>query len=153
MPPPAPPLDCTLAELHEWFEALRAVDMDVTRFAVAVTLEYLTRAGVKPHEELAGATDWKGFALYLMLTLWPALEGDGDRSWLRALMADLVEISIANPSDNRLAELLAQFVQWSSPTRARETFIALLPPEAEPALRLIDDWKGEDRRRQEEGGY
>ncbi len=154
-PPQAPPLGCSPSELQEWFDALRAVDADVTQFAVGIALEHLARAGVALHAELSHSSDWKGFALYLMLTLSPILDGGGDTEWVAALLADLVEFSLLNPSgspENRLAELLAQFIQWADYER-REEVIKLLPPEAEPALKLVEVWEEEEQRRQNEGGY
>jgi hypothetical protein len=154
-PPKGPPLGCSPAERQEWFAALRAVDADVTQYTVGITLKHLARAGVAPHAELPNASDWKGFALYLMLTLSPTLDGGGDKGWVGALLADLVEYSLLNPSgspENRLAELLAQFIQWADYER-REEVIKLLPPQAEPALKLIEAWEEEEQRRQGEPGY
>ncbi len=155
-PPEAPPLDCTPEEQQEWLDALRAVDADVTQFAAGIALEHFSRAGVPTHAELPRADDWSGFALYLMLSLSPVLDGGGDTEWVRALMADLVELSLLNPSgspENRLAQLLAQFVQWGSYDPHRAAFIALLPPQAGPALELIREWEDEEERRKDEAYY
>ena len=153
--PEAPPLQCGVGELQDWFKAMKVVDADVTRYAVGLTLEHLGRAGVSPQPELAGASDWSGFALYLSLTIGPLLDKTPEAGWLRALLSELVDFSLLNPSgspENRLAELLAQFLRHGN-YEQQQQFLALLPPKAGPAIALVETWKEDDRRRADQSGY
>ena len=153
--PAAPPLQCGVGELQDWFKAMKVVDADVTRYAVGLALKHFEKAGVSPHPTLAGASDWSGFGLYLSLTLGPLLDKTSEAGWLRALLSELVDFSLLNPSgspENRLAELLAQFLRYGNYEQQR-WFRALLPAKAGPAIDLVEIWKEDDRRRADESGY
>lgn len=136
-PPVAPPLSS--ANLQDWFEELRAVDTEVTQYAVGIVQEHFARAGVEVRPELAGVRDWRGFGLYLALALMPIMDQEGDVESIRALLADLVDFSLFNPydgaPDGRLAALLAQFIQWEPSYVRRGRVTALLPAKANAALK------------------
>lgn len=156
-PPVSPPVPGTGADVLEaWFEALRAVDAEVTQYAAGIVQEHCARAGVAVRPELAGARDWNGFALYLAGSLLPIIDqgGGANLDWVRALLADLVDFSLANPAgspESRLTNLLAQFLQWEPDYARRRRVIALLPGEkAEPALQAITDREEEEQRRKDE---
>ena len=147
---------CGADALQEWFAAMKVADADVTRYAVGMTLQRLAKVGVPPHKELAGASDWAGFAFYLSRTLGPFLDSGPNAERLRPLIADLVEFSLLNVSGdpaNRLAEWLAQFLRYGSDYERQDRLIALLPAKAKPALEIIERWKEDDRRRADESGY
>jgi hypothetical protein len=151
-PPEAPPIQCSRDELHQWFAGLKVADADVTKYAVGIVQKHFAGAGLDVRPELTKATDWAGFAFYLSMMLGPLVDKDPKADWLRALLAELVDFSLINPSGSpaaRLAQLLAQFIQWDIPRRGH--FKALLPPQADPALQLIDEWEADERQRREEG--
>jgi hypothetical protein len=112
---------------------------------------------VEVRPELAGVRDWSGFSLYLALALKPILDREGDVEWIRLLLADVVEFSLFNPydgaPDGRLAALLAQFIQWEPSYVRRGKVTALLPAEANAALKIVAQCEAEDQRRQEESSY
>jgi hypothetical protein len=150
--PPEPPTQCSPDELHQWFADLKVADADVTRYAVGIVQKHFAGAGVEVRPELTKATDWAGFAFYLSMMLGPIVDKDPKADWLRALLAELVDFSLVSPSGSpaaRLAQLLAQFIQWDLPRRGY--FKALLPPVADPALKLVDEWEADERQRREEG--
>ena len=151
-PPEPPPIKCSLDELHQWFAGLKVADADVTKYAVGIVQKHFAGARVDVRPELIKATDWAAFAFYLSMMLGPLVDKEPKADWLRALLAELVDFSLVNPSGSpaaRLAQLLAQFIQWDFPRRGH--FKALLPPEADPALKLIDEWEADERQRREEG--
>jgi hypothetical protein len=130
---------------------LKVADADVTNYAVGVVKKHFAGAGIEARPELANAADWAAFAFYLSMMLGPIVDQDPKAAWLRALLSELVDFSLANPSgspDARLAQLLAQFIQWDIPRRGH--FKALLPEKANGALTLIREWEDEEQRRREE---
>ncbi len=154
-PPIEPPLPSTGAgDLQGWFEALRATDAEVTQYATGIVGEHYARAGVEVRPELAGARDWNGFALYLAGSLMPIIDGGGNLDWVRALLADLVTFSLANPAgspESRLINLLAQFIQWEPDYARRRRVTALLPTDkVGGALQVIKEREDEEQRRKEE---
>jgi hypothetical protein len=155
-PPPTAPL-LGNANLQDWFEELRAVDSEVTQYAVGIIKQHFVRAGLEVRPELAGVRDWRGFGLYLALALMPVIDQEGGVEWIRALLADLVDFSLSNPydgaPDGRLAGLLAQFLQWEPNSVRRGRVTALLPAKANGALEIVARCEEDDRRRQEESSY
>jgi hypothetical protein len=155
-PRPVAPL-LSSASLQSWFEELREVDAVVTQYAVGIVKEHFARAGVEVRPELAGVCDWRGFGLYLALALMPIIDQEGDVEWIRALLADLVDFSLANPydggPDGRVAALLGQFIQWEPSYVRRGRVTALLPAKANGALEIVARCEEDDRRRQEESSY
>ena len=138
-------------EPHQWIAGLKVADADVTKYAVGIVKKNFAGAGVDVRPELTNATDWAGFAFYLSMMLGPIVDQAPKAAWLRALLAELVDFSLVNPSgspDARLAQLLAQFIQWDIPRRGH--FKALLPPKADGALQLIQEWEDDEQRRREE---
>ena len=151
-PPEPPPISCSREELHQWFAGLKVADADVTKYAVGIVRKHFASAGLEMRPELVNAADWAAFAFYLSMMLGPIVDQTPNAEWLRALLCELVDFSLINPSGSpaaRLAQLLAQFIQWDFPRRGH--FKALLPPEADPALKLIDEWEADERQRREEG--
>lgn len=155
-PPPIAPLFGN-ANLQDWFEQLRAVDSEVTQYAVGIVKEHFARAGLEIRPELAGVRDWRGFGLYLALALKPIIDQEDDAEWIRGLLADLLDFSLSNPydgaPDGRLAALLAQFIQWEPSYVRRGRVTALLSTKANEALEIVARCEEDDRRRQEESSY
>lgn len=153
-PPPAAPPNDSRESLQSWFEALRATDAEVAQYAAGIVQDHYDRAGVEVRPELAAARDWNGFALYLAGSLMPIIDGGGTLDWVRALLADLVDFSLANPAgspESRLTNLLAQFIQWEPDYTRRRRVTALLPADkASGALQVIAERENDEQRRKEE---
>jgi hypothetical protein len=150
-PPPQPSSLCSREEQQQWFAALNAWSAEVTKRAVGIARKHFAAGGLEMRKELESSTEWSGFALYVSLALSPVIDQTPQAEWVRALMTELVDFSLLNPSgspDARLAELLAQFIQWD-PQR-RGAFKALLPEKADPALQLIYEWEADEQRRKDE---
>ena len=152
-PRPAAPLLSSVS-LHDWFEELRAIDSDVTQYAVGITREHFARIGMEIRPELAGARDWRSFGHHLALALTPIIGQEGDIEWIGALLADLVDFSLSNPydgaPDGRLAAFLAQFIQREPSSVRSRRLTALLPAKAKPALEIVARREEEDLRRLEQ---
>jgi hypothetical protein len=139
-------------ELHQWSVRVTVPEADVTKYAIGIVEKHFADAGVDVRPELTNAADWAAFAFYLSMMMGPIIDKTPDADWVRAMLAELVDFSLVNPSGSpaaRLAQLLAQFIQWDIPRRGH--FKALLPAVADPALKLIDEWEDDERQRREEG--
>jgi hypothetical protein len=139
-------------ELYQWVAGLKVADADVTKYAIGIVEKHFAGAGVEVRPELANAADWAAFAFYLSMMMGPIIDKTPNADWVRAMLAELVDFSLVNPSGSpaaRLAQLLAQFIQWDIPRRGH--FKALLPATADPALKLIEEWEDDERQRREEG--
>jgi hypothetical protein len=150
-PPTEPPTLCSREEQQQWFADLRVWNAEATQYAVSIARRHFAGAGLEMRPELENANDWNGFALYLSLALGPVIDQTPAAEWVKALIAELVDFSLLNPSgspDARLAQLLAQFIQWD--LKRRWAFQALLPEKAKPALQLIREWEAEEQRRIDE---
>ena len=150
-PPTEPPTLCSREEQQQWFADMRVWNAEIAQYAVDIARRHFAAAGLEMRSELENSKDWNGFALYLSLALGPVIDETPKAEWVKALIAELVDFSLINPSgspDARLAQLLAQFIQWD--LQRRWAFQALLPEKAKPALQLIREWEAEEQRRIDE---
>ncbi|MEY2505442.1 MAG: hypothetical protein QOG27_1722 [Verrucomicrobiota bacterium] len=150
-PPTEPPTLCSREEQQQWFADMRVWNGEITQYAVGITRRHFAGAGLELRTELENSKDWNGFALYLSLALGPVIDQTPKAEWVKALIVELVDFSLLNPSGSpvaRLAQLLAQFIQWD--LQRRWAFKALLPEKADAALELIREWEAEEQRRIDE---
>ena len=75
--------------------AIRAVDEDVTRYAVALVTEQCAQADFPLFRSFGACTTWEAFAFYLGMSISKAVT-EQPPEWVRTLLLDLYEYSRLN---------------------------------------------------------
>lgn len=141
--------------LPRFFAEIKAVDADVTRYAIAFVKLHFAKAHCELHPAFASSSTWDAFAQYLRWSLAPVLLTEAHPAWVRELFADLCEYSRLNPAAtpaSRLATLLRGLKNATGYAIERSD-LSYLPPLAGLAFDLVDAWEEDDLRRRNESGY
>ena len=145
------PLTSDTRPIGEVLAEIRAVDADVTRYAVQLTAERCAAANWPLLPSVQDSQNWDSFALFFGISMSASVTED-PAPWVKELLLDLYEFCQLNPSGHP-AYRFAKIVSHLGSARGYRQLRQFLPAGIAECYDMVGEWAEEDNRRAWEQGY
>jgi len=146
-----------LAEHQAWL----VVERELAKRASELVQMHFSRAGLAVTDLLTPVASWADFAMRFRWDIRREIDEGKRDAWVRQVLDAVTLLSLEKPEfdgeylgapESLLADVVGALITHCA-YPFRERVLALLPPEAGPAVRLVEVREEEELRRMNESGY